>query len=370
MTDFCINGRFLAQPISGVQRVARHLCTALARSSSSDAFSLLIPPGVEDEAKKIGLSFEIVDGWPDRLWGGIFWESRSLLRATRGRYLINLTNRFPVGLKRGAVLIHDAHVFDLPSTYQPIFRFFYRSLYRLAVKRGLDLVTVSDFSRERLSMALRTESGRWTVITSGIDHFLEPKTDHSVLKRFGLTPGLYVLTVGAQAQHKNLASLELLGESLAARGHVLVTVGDMSPTVYASTEFTEGIKYIGRLDDGGLRALIENARCFVFPSRYEGFGLPPLEAMTLGCPVAVSDISPLREACGQASIYFNPDNPQDIADQVLALWDDESQRRRLGKAGRELTRQLTWDRSAQKWLEFLPRELNFGRVLGSPDPRT
>ena len=370
MTDFCINGRFLTQPISGVQRVARHLCTALARSSSSSSFSLLIPPGAEAEARKIGLSFEIVYGWPDRLLGGILWESRPLLKATRGRYLINLTNRFPVGLQRGAVLIHDAHVFDLPSTYRPIFRFFYRTLYRLAVNRGLDLVTVSDFSRERLSGALGVESGRWTVIRSGIDHILEPKADRSVLKRFELTPDHYVLTVGAQARHKNLASLELLGEGLAARGHVLVTVGDMSPTVYASTEFTEGIKYIGRLDDGGLRALIENARCFVFPSRYEGFGLPPLEAMALGCPVAASDIAPLREACGQASIYFNPNNPQDIADQVLALWDNEPQRLRLGKAGRELTRQLTWDHSAQKWLEFLSLESNAGSVFGSHDHRT
>ena len=124
MTDFCINGRFLTQPISGVQRVARQLCRALARSPAKDSFSLVIPPGAEAEADRIGLSFEIVGGASDTLLGGILWENRALAKAARGRYLINLTNRFPLALKRGAVLIHDAHVFDLPSTYKPVFGFF------------------------------------------------------------------------------------------------------------------------------------------------------------------------------------------------------------------------------------------------------
>ena len=77
MTDFCVNGRFLTQPISGVQRVARQLCRALARSPAKDSFSLVIPPGAEAEADRIGLSFEIVGGASETLLGGILWENRS-----------------------------------------------------------------------------------------------------------------------------------------------------------------------------------------------------------------------------------------------------------------------------------------------------
>ena len=161
MTDFCINGRFLTQPISGVQRVARQLCRALARNPAKDSFSLVIPPGAEAEADRIGLSFEIAGGASDAPLDGVLWENRALAKAARGRYLINLTNRFPLALKRGAVLMHDAHVFDLPSTYTPVFGSFYRGLYRLAVTRNLDLITVSELSRARLSQALGVDSDRY-----------------------------------------------------------------------------------------------------------------------------------------------------------------------------------------------------------------
>lgn len=355
MTDFCINGRFITQPVSGVQRVARQLCRALARSPAKDSFSLMIPSGAEAEADQIGLPFEIVSGLSDGLLGGVFWENVQLPEAVRNRYLVNLANRFPYGLRRGAVLMHDAHVFDLPSTYNPIFVSFYRRLYRSAVTHGLDLITVSEFSRARLSHALKADSKRWTVIRSGVDHILEAKADLSVLKKAGLLPRRYVLTVGARAKHKNFAALTSLASVLEKQGHVLAVVGDISPSVYANSpnKLGHGLKYLGRVDDDELRALFENARCFVFPSRYEGFGLPPLEAMALGCPVAVSDIAAHREACGNACVFFDSDDPQDLARQVLALSNDEVQVLRFADAGREVTRHLTWDRTAQEWIDFL-----------------
>jgi len=370
VTDFCVNGRFLTQPISGVQRVARQLCRALARSPAKDSFSLVIPPSAEAEADQIGLPVEIAGRGFDAPLGGVLWENQALPKAAHGRYLINLTNRFPVTLKRGAVLMHDAHVFDLPSTYTPVFGSFYRGLYRWAVTRNLDLVTVSDFSRARLSHALGVDSARWTVIKSGIDHILEPKPDFSVLERFGLVPEGYVLTVGAVSAHKNLAALKLLARGLTEQGHELVAVGDLAPAVYAGADLGEGLKHLGQVSDGGLRVLMENARCFVFPSKYEGFGLPPLEAMALGCPVATSDLAPLRDACGEACIFFDPEDPEDIAERVMALSNDEAQRIHLGKAGREVTRHLTWDRSAQKWLDLLSVASKSSRLLWSGSHNT
>ena len=107
------------------------------------------------------------------------------------------------------------------------------------------------------------------------------------------------------------------------------------------------------------------ARFFIYPSTYEGFGLPPLEAMALGCPVATSDIAPLREACGEACIFFDPNDPEEIAERVLALSNNEAQRVHLGNAGREATRHLTWDHSAEKWLDLLSVTSKPSKILES-----
>ena len=355
MTRFAINGRFLIQPLTGVQRVARELCRAFARTPAASSFSLLIPPGAEPDAERIGLPYETVGTSAESPLSGALWESWVLPRAAGRRYLLNLGNRAPILPHQGAMVIHDAHVFDLPGTYNPLFRLAYRLFYGQAVRNGLDLVTVSQFSRERLAMALGVDSGHWTVIPNGVDHIRESDADTSILHQSGLTTKNYVLTVGARAPHKNLAALAPLAEGLATRGQLLVMVGDTSPAVYSGVELPHGLKLLGRVGDAGLRALYENARCFVFASRYEGFGLPPLEAMALGCPTAASALPPLRELCGDACLFLDPDNPHEIAERVLTLSDDEAHRRRLSQAGPLATRSLTWDAAAQRWLEFLSR---------------
>ena len=108
----------------------------------------------------------------------------------------------------------------------------------------------------------------------------------------------------------------------------------------------------------------------MFPSQYDGFGLPPLEAMALGCPVATSDIAPLREACGDACVFFDADDSEDIAKRVLALSNDKAQKLLLGDAGREVTRYLTWDRTAQVWLDFLSVASGTSKPLQSGGHRT
>jgi glycosyltransferase involved in cell wall biosynthesis len=137
-------------------------------------------------------------------------------------------------------------------------------------------------------------------------------------------------------------------------------VGNVPPGVYAPSSTPRGITLLGRVSDAALRALYENAGCFVFPSRYEGFGLPPLEGMSLGCPVAASDLPPLRESCGGAALFFDPDDPGDILASIRRLVEDPRRRRDRIRAGRERARELTWDRAAVRWLELLDSPRLFG----------
>jgi glycosyltransferase involved in cell wall biosynthesis len=102
-----------------------------------------------------------------------------------------------------------------------------------------------------------------------------------------------------------------------------------------------------------LRALYENAACFIFPSFYEGFGLPPLEAMHCGCPVIVSDRASLPEVCGDAAVYCDPDDPADIARQLRLVLTSSELRRELREAGFARARSFGWQRSAEQLNELL-----------------
>ena len=110
---------------------------------------------------------------------------------------------------------------------------------------------------------------------------------------------------------------------------------------------------VGYVSDGELRALYENAVCFVFPSLYEGFGLPPLEAMHCGCPVIVSRCASLPEICGDAALYCDPNDPADLAAQIRVLAQSPSLRTELREAGLARVQRFTWKQSANCLSELM-----------------
>jgi glycosyltransferase involved in cell wall biosynthesis len=109
----------------------------------------------------------------------------------------------------------------------------------------------------------------------------------------------------------------------------------------------------GRVTDAELRALYENAECFVYPSFYEGFGLPPLEAMTCGCPVVVSRAASLPEVCGEAAVYCDPGNPADIGRALDQVLEDSELRSELRQRGVDRAAQFTWSHSGRALLGLL-----------------
>ena len=116
----------------------------------------------------------------------------------------------------------------------------------------------------------------------------------------------------------------------------------------------------GFVSDGELRALYENAACFVFPSLYEGFGLPPLEGMSCGCPVIVSREASLLEVCGDAAMYCDAHSVDDIVDKVTQMMEDAAVRETWCERGREHARGFRWEQSARQLLDVLQRELAGG----------
>ena len=367
MPTVFINGKFVAQRMTGVQRVAHNLVLALDRrlafddASAATRWVLLCPPGHplpelrEIEVRVIGHA-----GWPLHLW-----EQFSLPRAARTGLLLNLAGSAPAWAGPQVCTFHDAAVFDQPQSYGFLFRHWYRMLFRRLARRVPLVLTVSEFSRERLQAVLGVSGGRLRVIGAGAEHLLAVDADERVLRDCGVQRGRFFVAVGSLHPGKNLGTLVRAFAKLAGAGLFLVIAGAQDRRVFgaaASPQRSDGVVLAGPLGDAALRALYENALALVFPSTYEGFGLPPLEAMSCDCPVAAAQAASIPEVCGEAALYFDPRSVEQIAAAMQLLLDDAPLRRRLIDAGRERARAFTWDGAAARLQQHLQPLLVSGAV--------
>ncbi len=192
--------------------------------------------------------------------------------------------------------------------------------------RARTVATVSKFSADELLTLVGGRAQGIELIYGAGEHVLRVTPDTSILSRFGLEPRRYVLAVGSRTPNKNLTAVLKASELLTDLGYKFVAAGGSNSRVFNGVTLNdESLVLPGYVTDGELRALYENAACFVFPSFYEGFGLPPLEAMHCGCPVVASSRASLPEVCGQAALFCDPTDPKRHSRQTsLRAHDRES----------------------------------------------
>lgn len=350
-----LNGRFLTQGLTGVQRYAREITAALdalAARGEAPPITLVAPPDAVGLADFPHLSPRILGAR-----GGQAWEQWDLPRAAQG-LLLNLGNTGPLlaGLRqvgrRQAVVIHDAGVFDTPESYGWKFRLWYRVMQRGLAARGARILSVSEFSAGRIAAALGIPREGIGVTLEGGEHILRAPADTSILARHGLEAGRYALVIGTGAAHKNLS---IVRRAMAAQGLVLAVAGAKDASVFRAGDADAGgaVRALGRVTDTELRALYEGALTLLFPSRYEGFGLPPLEAMWCGCPVIAARAGAVPEVCGEAALWFDPDAPEALGAAIASLATDAGQRHALIAAGRARAAGFSWEAAARRLLGFL-----------------
>jgi glycosyltransferase involved in cell wall biosynthesis len=223
------------------------------------------------------------------------------------------------------------------------------------------IVTVSSFSRDRIVKHLHIDESRISIVRNAVDHFDRIEREPSILTRLDLVADRYVLFVGSLAVSKNLArvlsAIKLLD---GGRDFKFVIVGRANPRVFSGKhqeveDLPPDVVMAGAVSDEELKSLYENAGCFLFPSLYEGFGLPPLEAMYCGCPVIVSREASLPEVCGDAAMYCDAYSVADIAHKITNMMGDANLRDRYRLLGREHARQYRWDVSARALLGVLDK---------------
>jgi glycosyltransferase involved in cell wall biosynthesis len=356
-----LNGRFLTQSLTGVQRFSAEVTAAidrLARDAEWPETIVLAPrhglPGFDGALSANYQRLRLKEVGRTR---GHLWEQTELPAAARGGILVSLGNTAPLLTgSRQVVVIHDAGVFDTPESYSMRFRVWYKALQHALVRTGAQIVTVSKYSRERIAAHLGLDPAGITVMYEGADHILRATPDRGVLQRHDLRPREFALVVGSFAAHKNLTALANVAIPLQRRGIAVAIAGGCNPDVFRDTPAVMScVRQLGRVTDAELRALYESAACLLFLSRYEGFGLPPVEAMVCGCPVVAPAGGAVEEICGDGAVYFVNDKKPAIAAIVECLLDEKRFAEDLCRRGLARAASLSWDASARALGEVVQR---------------
>jgi glycosyltransferase involved in cell wall biosynthesis len=356
-----VNGRFLSQGLSGVQRVCISLVRALDQLISQEPSHplagrvvLVVPRNVEARLPLTEISIRSFG-----MLTGHAWEQFELPWVTKDGILVSLAGGVPVLKKHQLYLLHDAAVFATPHAYSLSYRIWHTTLLRLA-RRRVSFATVSDFSREEISRHLHLASAEIPVIRNAACTLLNHRGDDRTLEQLGLHPGRFVLAFGSSNPNKNTESVLKVASSgsLRARGIVVALVSGTASKIFSrhitKSAFSNIVEVSG-VEDSTLSLLYRHAICLLFPSTYEGFGLPPLEAMANSCPSIVANYGAAREVCGDAAVYVSPFDIDLMVDQVISLYEDGDRRAHLSRIGLARAATFSWKDSARRLVEVVLR---------------
>ncbi|MBI1299383.1 glycosyltransferase [bacterium] len=262
--------------------------------------------------------------------------------------------------------VYDLIAMRHPETVSPRARLLFRLTTQLALRAADHVVTISDATRRDLLAHFPVDADHVTAIPLAADPRFTPQTQDAVVavrRKYSL-PSRFIFYLGINKPHKNLIRLvdayARLTQSLVPSPQSpvpnLVIAGawdERYPEARdrsAALNLGERVRFLGRVDDADLPALYSACTLFVFPSVYEGFGLPVLEAMACGAPVACGDASSLPEAAGEAALLFDPRDEEAIADALRRALEDDSLRRTLADRSLQQARCFSWQRTAAETL--------------------
>jgi glycosyltransferase involved in cell wall biosynthesis len=309
-----------------------------------------------------------LEGWEDR--ARLRWvEAGRLARYWRGpldrldlyhgtNFKLHTNGRFG-----GVITIHDLWLDRYPQYSAKLLgqrASFYRT--RRAAHRARRVITVSEYSAQDIESLYGLPRERIVVIPNGVSEDFRPIVDRqdrdAIRRRFGLSTERFILFVGGADPRKNhqallkayaLQSGRLGDWHLVLVGDIRHRFGDMQQTAM-TLGLERRVHCTGRLPLTDVRLLYANADLFVFPSLYEGFGMPVLEAMACGAPVVTSNRTALPEVAGDAALLVNPEDTAELGDTLVRVLEDRALQSALREKGFERARQFTWEKAARRTL--------------------
>jgi glycosyltransferase involved in cell wall biosynthesis len=366
-----VNAVFLEPPMGGLETYVRAVLPELVRLAPGVRFSVFCSPGGYEQLSREPWSddVELITHPLIGMRGLKAISEMTVLGAVAGRRVDLLHSvAFTAPLRTRAVnvvMLPDTIWIEAPDEDQAATMRLWRLIVPAIVRRADRLIAISRSGADDIVRHLRVPRERIDVVPlgPGVEAWIAPTPEVSLRERLALGNGPIVLAVSAKKAHKNLLRMVEAMRVVIDRHPAAVLVLPGRPTAHeeelralaARQGTAANVVFPPYVDPADLEGLYAAATCFVLPSVNEGFGLPILEAMRRGVPVACSNVSAMPEVAGDAARYFDPLRPDDIAAAVLDLVGDPALASRLVAAGRERARAFSWETTAQLTLESYER---------------
>jgi glycosyltransferase involved in cell wall biosynthesis len=346
---FVVNGRFLTQKATGVHRYAFEICNKLHEFGVD--FYVAVPKNINPDYK---FDFKTVE------CGSLnthLWEQISLPRYLKKQgspLLISFSGGGVLNYSNQIVTIHDVSHVRHPEWFSKNYCRYYGYMMPRIAQKAHAVLTVSEFSKREIIDTLNIPAEKIYVIHSNVPFHNKPSEDE-ILNYKRENEEKYILTVSSMDPRKNFVRLVEAFNNIEDKSIKLYIIG-MQFKAFNTPDLQkligENVILPGYINDEALQKMYQNALFSIYPTLYEGFGLPPLESMTYGCPVIIADIPALKEVSGDAGLYTDPMNIEDMTTKMNLLAKDSELRQQLRVKGLEQIKKYSWDKSAKQVLEL------------------
>ena len=364
-----LNAQILTDGRTGVTRFAKNVIQLLPKIGANHKFVVFgNSPSLKYEEKNVELvpTHALVNSSAKR----IVWEQTMLPRLSKQYNLdIMFTPDHTASLLmqnvKQAIVLHDLAPFAMPQTFSTVRRLYKQKVITHSVRKA-DIILADSYATKAEALCYFPDIGnKINVVHPGLEHSIERVTDQELLsdirKRYVLRDP-FLLFIGTLEARKNVLRLiKSFAQGRRTYGwiHTLVLAGALGYGYHEIEQLIikEGVQdfvtLTGYIKDNELSSFYSLADMFIYPSLYEGFGFPPLEAMKCGCPVIVSNSTSLPEVVGEAGLYIDPYDESSITSQINCLIQDDILKKNIIKKGREHSLQFTWKKTVQGILDVL-----------------